>query len=180
LKGDKGIKAKALKMLVANCIRLFAGYEIGLVATNHVYKSQDQYHTDDMISGGSSFVYASSIVVSMNKKKLRDEDKTTIGIISKAKCIKTRFSKPFEEVEIHIPYDQGMDPYSGLFDMFEGKTLIKDGNRYVYTSKDGTQHKLYRKNMTPEFYDMVMREWSDDRGAVAINSASDEEIENVE
>jgi len=35
LKGDMGIKAKALKMLVANCIRLFSGYEIGLVATNH-------------------------------------------------------------------------------------------------------------------------------------------------
>lgn len=52
LKGDKGIKAKALKMLVANCIRLFSGYEIGLVATNHTYKSQDMYNPDDVISGG--------------------------------------------------------------------------------------------------------------------------------
>jgi RecA/RadA recombinase len=181
LKGDKGIKAKALKMLVANCIRLFAGYEIGMVATNHVYKSQDQYHPDDVISGGSSFVYASSIVVSMNKKKLRDDEKSTIGIISKVKCIKTRFSKPFEEVEIHIPYEQGMDPYSGLFDMFEGKVLLKEGNRYVYTSKDGTQHKLFRKHMTPEFFDMIMREWSDDRVSVAINPESDhQEIEDVE
>ena len=167
LKGDKGIKAKALKMLVANCIRLFSGYEIGMVATNHTYKSQDMYHPDDVISGGSSFVYASSIVVSMNKKKLRETEKgkgtATIGIISKAKCVKTRFSKPFEEVEIHIPYDRGMDPYSGLFDMFEGKALVKDGNRYVYTAKDGAEHKLFRKEMTPQFFDMVMAEWSDDR-----------------
>lgn len=182
LKGDKGIKAKALKMLVANCIRLFSGYEIGLIATNHVYKSQDMYHPDDVISGGSGFLYASSIVVSMNKRKLRETEKgkgtETIGIISKIKCIKTRFSKPFEEVEIHIPYDRGMDPYSGLFDMFENKIFIKDGNRYRYVSKDGTEHKLYRKDMTPEFYDMVMREWSDDRSAVHINEES--EIEDVE
>jgi hypothetical protein len=52
LKGDKGIKAKMLKMLVANCIRLFAGFEIGLVATNHTYKSQDMYSPEDNISGG--------------------------------------------------------------------------------------------------------------------------------
>jgi hypothetical protein len=52
LKGDKGIKAKTLKMLVANCIRLFSGYEIGMVATNHTYKSQDMYNPDDVISGG--------------------------------------------------------------------------------------------------------------------------------
>jgi RecA/RadA recombinase len=52
LKGDKGIKAKTLKMLVANCIRLFSGYEIGLVATNHTYKSQDMYNPEDVISGG--------------------------------------------------------------------------------------------------------------------------------
>ena len=178
LKGDKGIKAKALKMLVANCIRLFSGYEIGMVATNHTYKSQDMYHPDDVISGGSSFVYASSIVVSMNKKKLRETEKgkgtSTIGIISKAKCVKTRFSKPFEEVEIHIPYDRGMDPYSGLFDMFEGKVLIKDGNRYVYTNKDGVEHKLFRKEMTPEFYDMVMREWSDDKVIASVEEEVNE------
>ncbi len=52
MKGDKGIKAKQLKALVANCIRLFSGYEIGLVATNHTYKSQDMYAPDDVISGG--------------------------------------------------------------------------------------------------------------------------------
>jgi RecA/RadA recombinase len=169
LKGDMGIKAKMLKMLVANCIRLFSGYEIGLVATNHIYKSQDRFSPDDVISGGSGFLYASSIVVSMNKFKLKadsDGKKTSevLGIRSKIKCVKTRYTKPFEEVEITIPYDTGMDPYSGLFDMCEQKKIfIKDGNRYRYTATDGTEHKLYRKDMTPEFYDMVIREWDDVR-----------------
>jgi len=164
LKGDKGIKAKALKMLVSNCIRLFSGYEIGLVATNHVYKSQDMYNPDDIISGGSGFMYASSIVVSMNKRKLKDDSNKSevLGIRSKIKCLKTRYSKPFEEVEVLIPYATGMDRYSGLFDLCEQKKVfLKDGNRYRYTSSNGTEHKLFRKDMSPEFYEMVMREWQD-------------------
>jgi len=164
LKGDKGIKAKALKMLVANCIRLFAGYEIGLVATNHVYKSQDQWNPDDVVSGGSGFMYASSIIVSMNKLKLKDENNKSevVGIRSKIKCVKTRYAKPFEEVEVLIPYATGMNRYSGLFDMCEQKKVIlRDGNRYRYISADGIEHKLYRKEMTPDFYEMVMREWND-------------------
>lgn len=169
LKGDMGIKAKALKMLVANCIRLFSGYQIGLVATNHTYKSQDRFNPDDVISGGGGFIYASSIIVSMNKYKLKTDaegKKVTevLGIRSKIKCVKTRYAKPFEEVEVTIPYDTGMNPYSGLFDMCEQKRVfLKDGNRYRYRSTDGTEHKLYRKDMTPEFYDMVIREWDDER-----------------
>ena len=84
------------------------------------------------------------------------------GIRSIIKCIKTRYAKPFEEVEVLIPYDGGLDPFSGLFDMFEKKMLVKDGNRYVYTSLDGTEHKLFRKHMTPAFFEMLMREWRDD------------------
>jgi RecA/RadA recombinase len=181
LKGDKGIKAKTLKMLVANCIRLFSGYEIGLVATNHTYKSQDMYSPDDVISGGSGFMFASSVIVSMNKYKLKtdSEGKKTsevLGIRSKIKCVKTRYAKPFEEVEVTIPYDTGMNPYSGLFDMCEHKKVfVKDGNRYRYLSTDGVEHKLYRKDMTPEFYDMVLREWNDVRAAQAPT-----EPENVE
>lgn len=165
LKGDKGIKSKTLKMLAANCIRLFSGYEIGLIATNHTYKSQNMYDPDDVISGGGGFIFASSVVISMNKFKLKtDADgkkvSDVLGIRSKMKCVKTRYAKPFEEVEITIPYDRGMDPYSGLFDMCEQKKIfVKDGNRYRYLSADNTEHKLYRKDMTPDFYDMVMREW---------------------
>jgi RecA/RadA recombinase len=187
LKGDKGIKAKTLKMLVANCIRLFAGYEIGLVATNHTYKSQDMYNPDDVISGGSGFIYAASIILSMNKKKLKEDEhgnKTTdvSGIRAKLKCVKTRYAKPFEEVEVHIPYDKGMNRYSGLFDMFEKTVFTKEGNRYKYVSADGTEHKLFRKNMTDAFFDMVMREYKDDRNPEPIERTEEatEETENVE
>jgi len=183
LKGDKGIKARALKMLVANCIRLFSGYELGLVATNHTYKSQDMYNRDDVISGGIGFLYAASIVVSLNKHKLKEDEagkKVTevLGIRSKIKCVKTRYSRPFEEVEVTIPYSTGMSRYSGLFDMCEQKGVFaKDGNRYRYTSVDGTEHKLFRKDMMPDFFDMVVREWDDNKEAV-VRAPTEEDNED--
>ena len=140
LKGDKGIFAKQAKMLLKNTIRSFDGYQVGMVFTNHTYKNQNQYSDhEDIITGGGGQLFISDILVSLNKTKLKEEGnkKVTIGIQSTLKCVKSRFAKPFEEVEVLIPYDTGMDPYSGLFEMFiKNKTLIKEGNSYLYTNKE--------------------------------------------
>lgn len=199
LKGDKGIKAKMLKMLVANCIRLFAGYEIGLIATNHTYKSQSQFDPDDVISGGSGFIYAANIIVSMNKKKLKSEEHKEaaakakaegkrrppvdiVGITASIKCVKTRYSKPFEEVEINIPYETGMDPYSGLFKMLEDKGILaRNGSWYTYIDTDGEEHKLQRKDMTSGFFQRVMREFPESDGPVGVDEIGmpDEDMADV-
>jgi hypothetical protein len=60
--------------------------------------------------------------------------------------MKTRYAKPFESVQVKIPYETGMNPYSGLVDMFEGKGLLsKEGNSLKYTLADGTVIKQFRK-----------------------------------
>jgi RecA/RadA recombinase len=151
LKGDMGRKPKALTALVRNCVNMFGAANVGLVATNHTYASQDMFDPDDKISGGQGFIYASSIVVAMKKLKLKeDEDGNKIsevkGIRAACKIMKTRYAKPFESVQVKIPYETGMNPYSGLVDLAEGKgMLVKDGNRLSYTTSDGEILKFYRK-----------------------------------
>jgi recombination protein RecA len=151
LKGDMGRKPKALAALVRNCVNMFGDLNIGLVATNHTYASQDMFDPDDKISGGQGFIYASSIVVAMKKMKLKeDEDGNKIsevkGIRAGCKIMKTRYAKPFESVQVKIPYETGMNPYSGLVDLFEGKGLLeKEGNSLKYTLADGTVIKQFRK-----------------------------------
>jgi RecA/RadA recombinase len=151
LKGDMGRKPKALTALVRNCVNMFGSYNVGLVATNHTYASQDMFDPDDKISGGQGFIYASSIVVAMKKLKLKeDEDGNKIsevrGIRAACKVMKTRYAKPFESVQVKIPYETGMNPYSGLVDLSEGKGLLKkDGNRLSFTTSDGEIIKYYRK-----------------------------------
>ena len=151
MKGDMGRKPKALTSLVRNSVNMFGNYNVGMVCTNHTYASQDMFDPDDKISGGQGFIYGSSIVVAMKKLKLKeDEDGNKIsqvkGIRAACKIMKTRYAKPFETVQIKIPYSTGMNPYSGLTDLFEGAGLFtKEGNSLKYTATDGTVIKQFRK-----------------------------------
>ena len=151
MKGDMGRKPKALTSLVRNCVNMFGSWNVGMVCTNHTYASQDMFDPDDKISGGQGFIYASSIVVAMRKLKLKtdaDGNKTTTvnGIRSACKIMKTRYAKPFESVQVEIPYSTGMSPHSGLVDLFEAKGMLKkEGNSLVYTTSDGEIIKQFRK-----------------------------------
>jgi RecA/RadA recombinase len=151
MKGDLGRKPKALTALVRNCVNMFGSYNVGMVCTNHTYASQDMFDPDDKISGGQGFIYASSIVIAMKKLKLKeDEDGNKIsdvmGIRAACKVMKTRYAKPFEGVQVKIPYETGMNPYSGLVDLAEKRGLLKkDGNRLAFTTADGEIIKQFRK-----------------------------------
>lgn len=168
MKGDMGRRAKALKALILNCVNMFADLDIGLLATNHVIVSQDQYAPDDVIVGGSGPIFAASIVLTMKKGKLKEDAdgvKTTDvnGIRSICTVAKSRFNHKslFKKIEIKIPFETGMDEYSGLFDMFESMNVLKkEGNRYKYLSPvDGTEIKEFRKNFTHEQFDKIMSEF---------------------
>ena len=172
MKGDMGRKPKALTALVRNCVNMFGSHNVGLVATNHTYASQDMFDPDDKISGGQGFIYASSIVVAMKKLKLKeDQDGNKVtdvrGIRAGCKVMKTRYAKPFEGVQVKIPYETGMDPYSGLVDMFEKQgLLVKDGNRLKYINSAGEETKEYRKNWTGELLDKVMTDYAEKDSSV--------------
>ena len=191
MKGDLGRKPKALTALVRNCVNMFGSYNVGMVATNHTYASQDMFDPDDKISGGQGFIYASSIVVAMKKLKLKEDEagnKVTDvrGIRSACKVMKTRFAKPFEGVQVKIPYETGMDPYSGLLDLFEKKGLItQSGNRLKYVTADGKEILEYRKNWGAENLQIVMSEVSnpvalDEHATPEINIAEEEAVQNID
>ena len=126
----------------------------------------DEHHyilENGIVSHNSGFVYASSIVIAMKKLKLKeDEDGNKVsdvrGIRAACKVVKSRYAKPFESVQVKIPWDGGMDPYSGLVELFEksGK-LTKQGNRLRYVSPTtGEEIIEFRKNWTGEKLDIVM------------------------
>lgn len=186
LKGDMGRKPKALMALVRNCVNMFGNYNIGMVCTNHTYASQDPYNPDPKISGGAGAIYASSIVVAMKKLKLKeDEDgtKTTTvqGIRAGCKIMKTRYAQPFTDIEVQIPYTEGMSLYSGMFSLLEGKKLIaKEGNKYTYVDTTGVSHKYYRKEWnknTDGVLDLVIAEF---HNKLAMTSVKDDTIDDIE
>ena len=167
-KGDLGIKAKQVTAMIRVMMSKIGSQPIGLVGTNHVFDAQDKYKPDS-IAGGKMLEFASSVIVQMNKLLLKqDENGKDLekGVVSgiRSSCVvrKSRYAKPFEKVFIDIPYDRGMNRYSGLFDLFEKKHVItKQGNRYSYTSPvTGEVFLLFRKEYRPKgLLDQIMAEW---------------------
>ena len=184
MKGDMGRKPKQLTALVRNTVNMIGTHNVGLVCTNHTYASQDMFDPDDKISGGQGFIYASSIVVAMKKLKLKEDEagnkiSEVRGIRAGCKVMKTRYSKPFEGVQVKIPYETGMNPYSGLVELFEKKGLIeKSGNRLKYVDIKGEEHLEYRKNWTGDKLDLVMSEFNE-KTSSEVNIAEVEETETV-
>ena len=186
MKGDMGRKPKALTSLVRNTVNMIGSHNVGLVCTNHTYASQDMFDPDDKISGGQGFIYASSIVVAMKKLKLKeDEDGNKIsqvmGIRAGCKVMKTRYAKPFEGVQVKIPYETGMNPYSGLLELFEAKDIIKkQGNRLAYTTLDGEEILDYRKKWVGENLDKVMSDYLIKESQLVNNDKATVELEEEE
>jgi RecA/RadA recombinase len=182
MKGDMGRKPKALTSLVRNTVNMIGSLNVGLVCTNHTYASQDMFDPDDKISGGAGFIYASSIVVAMKKMKLKeDQDGNKIsevmGIRAGCKVMKTRYAKPFEGVQVKIPYETGMNPYSGLVELFEKKgLLVKQGNRLKYIDLNGEEQIDYRKQWLGPKLDLIMSEYNEKMAPVVNTAEVNEEL----
>jgi hypothetical protein len=107
----------------------------------------------------------------MRKLKLKvdaDGNKTSQvhGIRAACKVMKTRYAKPFESVQVEIPYETGMSPYSGLTDFLEAKGVLKkSGNSLEYISPlTGEVIKMFRKPWNANkdgALDLVMSEYND-------------------
>jgi len=95
--------------------------------------------------------------------------------------MKTRYAKPFESVQVKIPYETGMNPYSGLVDLFEEKGLLaKDGNSLKYTLADGTVIKQFRKaweRNENNSLDQLMADFSNNPYGVAAMNSEEETVE---
>jgi RecA/RadA recombinase len=185
-KGDYGIKAKQLTNMLRVTMAKIASQPIGLLATNHVMDAEDKY-SPDKIPGGKMLEFASSVIVQMNKYLLKEDEEgkklvggEVAGIRTTAVVRKSRYAKPFQRLKIDVPYEKGMNPYSGLFDLFLAKGVVeKDGMRYVYTSPvTGEVLKDYRKSYRSNgWLDQIMSEWEHWENTPTKVDLSDDSIE---
>lgn len=173
-KGDMGLKQKQLFNMCRTFLASVGEMPIGMICTQHTYASQDIYKPDSIISGGSSLEFTPSVVIAMKKKKMKEDDQgkkldEVAGVHVSAVVRKSRYGKPYQEVEFNIPYDTGMNPYSGLFELFteslkmDGRFVLTKAGAYVdYVDPNGEVvfHK-YRSKITNEDYDRIMKDFMD-------------------
>lgn len=139
-KGDQGQKNKQLKQMLRTFLQDIKRLNVSMIVTSQVYKNQDVMNGEGLWIVGDAVKYSASQIVLLSKLKLKDKEaNVAIGIRMKCEGYKTRFTKPFQTVVIEVPYDTGMDPYSGLLDTAVDMGIVeKKGSRYALTGKDQT------------------------------------------
>lgn len=179
MKGDMGIKAKQLNSLVRNCVHMISEYDIGVVATNHTYASQDMFDPEDKVSGGRLLEYGASILVAMRKKKDKDGSQVT-GINSKCKVMKSRYGRPFITADVIIDFKKGVNPYSGLLDFFIELGVVNQGGAYAsYVDKNGEEVKDFKSKFKNEWLDKIMSEFDYDAYALKSKQIAEEELKEL-
>jgi RecA/RadA recombinase len=107
-----GLRSKEMRSLFKSFTLALSNLKVPFIFTNHTYASMDQY-TPKGMSGGGGPEFSASIILMLSKGTLRDEAKTTTGIIVRSKTKKNRLAKPID-IEFHISFHKGMNPFVGL------------------------------------------------------------------
>lgn len=125
MKGDLGRKPKQLNALVKNLVNQIAEFDIGVVATNHTYASQDMFDPDDKISGGC-LVKGTQVFTNNGLKEIQDinEDDLVLSHDNEYhRVLKTWF---YKKSTIKLTLDDG-----NIFECSpEHKFLIEDNDEY--------------------------------------------------
>jgi len=133
---DQGLHAKKLRQLLNMFVQDIKYIPAAMVVTKQVYVDQEKYASPPW-KMAESIKYAVSqlllITRLLNKNK---ETKEVNGIRLKVFGWKTRFTKPFQQIEVVVPYDTGLDPYDGLLEVAVATGIVeKNGGWYNFGDK---------------------------------------------
>lgn len=144
--GDQGQRAKQLKALLRQWVQQIKNLNVSIIVTHQVYAAKQE----QILKGEGVWVindavrYSLSQIALVTKLKLKDGTDIT-GIRMKVEGFKTRFTKPFQNVVIEVPYETGMDPCSGLVDMMVAVGVLEA--RGAYKQIAGTETKFYARDI---------------------------------
>lgn len=125
LNNDQGLVAKKHKQFVMHINQDIKHLPVICIITKQVYAEQEQYAVP-AYKMSEAVKYAFSQLFLFTKLMDKDkETKTYEGIRLKVFGWKNRFSKPYQQCEVKVPYDTGLDPYSGLLDYAKAVGLVE-------------------------------------------------------
>lgn len=148
-----------------------------MIITDQVYAANQ----DSILAGindglwvvNGAVKYSLSNLLMLTKLRLKGEKSSdVIGINMKAEAIKTRFTKPFQKVAVEVPYETGMDPYSGLIDVLQEMSIITRGGSWYTINSSGD--KFQSKNLV-DYVPKLLEEAATKTDVVIGSSISDED-----
>lgn len=170
-KGDQGQQNKQLKKMLKDFVQAIKHHNISMIVTSGVYKNQDLLNGEGIWIVKDAIKYALSHIALLSRKKLKDKNdsQNIIGIQLIVEGYKTRFTKPYQKITIDVPYDSGIDPYSGLAEAAVSLGILEKKGGYYRLA--GEEKSWYMKDRWDEYKDKVLELCSQKVGELDIMDA---------
>lgn len=138
-------RAKQLKSFFRIITPYLNLLNIPFIGINHTYQTTDFFPTQVM-SGGTGPLYTANNVLFLSKSK--DKDGTSlVGFDFKLKAEKSRFIREGSTFSMNVSFEEGIDPYSDLFDFaLEFGFIISPSKGYYQKNNKYGDPKKYRKS----------------------------------
>lgn len=183
IKGDQGQLSKRRKAMLRLAVGQLGRLPITMVVTDHVYP-QDIMMGDGAWAITNSTKFSSSIIGIITKLKLREEGEVT-GVRMRFETYKSRFAKLGTKIELEVPYNKGMSPFSGLIELLEASGVIAKGTQpgeklaYVCNLPDGDRVVFKEKDITHEMVQKMLTHPNAQAFAGSGAGAQDEDIISI-
>ena len=155
-KGDQGQRAKQMKAFLRTTVARIKALNITFIGTHQVYPA-DPLAGEGKWAINNAIRYSASQIALITKLKLK-EDGEVSGIRMSVETFKSRFAKLGSKVEVMVPYETGMNPYSGLLDLLEKDTVVsKNGAWYSCNLPDSPEPiKFQSTKLDKELVDKLL------------------------
>lgn len=154
-KGDQGQRAKQMKAFLRTTVARIKALNISFIGTHQVYPA-------DIMAGEGKWAinnairYSASQIALITKLKLKEGDEVS-GIRMTVETFKSRFAKLGSKTTVMVPYETGMNPYSGLIDLLEAdKVITKSGAWLNCTFPGEKQFSFQSTKLTKELVDRLL------------------------
>lgn len=121
-KGDQGQRAKQMKAFLRTTVSRIKALNIAFIGTHQVYPA-DVLQGEGKWAINNAIRYSASQIVLITKLRLKQEGEVS-GIRMYVETFKSRFAKLGSKVEVMVPYNEGMNPYSGLLESLESEGVV--------------------------------------------------------
>lgn len=131
---DMGLRVKEVAEIQSMIMHNIANLRMACIATKQPYQNQDTYTQKQepwVITQKLKFAYTQILFVTNTMKKGSTGNYDSINLTVFGR--KTRLTKPFQKCVIEVPYETGMDWYSGILEASESLGVVtRNGSWYNF------------------------------------------------
>lgn len=179
-KGDQGQRAKQQKHMLRTIVQKIKRLPISFVITHQVFPNAEITNGQGAWIINNGLRYSCSQIFLVNSLNLKD-DAEIVGVRMVVETYKSRFAKKGSRVTIEVPYDTGINKYSGFVDMMVELGVVRAAGAWKYIIPyEGQEELKFQSKFSDKLFDACMNNPKIRDIEQDIITRMDVEVENVE